>query len=372
MEPVPKVLLAAVVLISTMCSHAVARDGEAAAAPAPTVVVRLSTGEILKGVLSSAADADPLVIQHPAFGPMSVARSLIAAVEMDGGLEVGPPPPGDPAPASPEADAVPAPAPAEPAPASTPPTPPAPPPPPAPTPPAAPAPASPAPPPPPEIGFFDNWTGTVEAGFNTASGNSDRLAARFGLGLRRQTPDTITTINTSYNMGRNNDGISENRGRVDGRNEWIQQSGSGWRYFIAGSGEYERFQPWDWRASVNGGLGYDFIKDDVLTLVGRAGFGGSREYGRLSRGVRAEITPGLDLQWKIDERSKFTAGFDYYRDLDEFDVYRFVLRAAYDVLLDSKSNLSLRVGIEDRYDETAVSPRSKNDFELYTALVVRF
>ncbi|MFN7021528.1 MAG: YdiY family protein [Phycisphaerales bacterium] len=337
----------------------------AAAAPSPRLVtVTLQTGEILKGPLASAPDADPLVIEHAVFGKMTLARSMVKTIE---GIE-----PAEVAAAAAEPPKAAEAAPAEPAPPAPPPPPPAPPPPPpAPTPAAPAAPAPPAPPPA-EFGIFDKWTGSVEAGFNTASGNSDRIGARFSLGLRREVPETVTTLNSTYNFGRNNNGISEERARFDGRNDWVQQGGSSWRFFVAGSGEYDRFQRWDWRASVNGGIGYDFIKEPDFTLIGRAGIGGSREYGDLSRGTRAELTPGLDLSWKIDDRSRLTASFDYYRDLDEFSIYRFVARCAYDILLDPESKMTLRVGIEDRYDETTLAPRSKNDFELFTAIVFRF
>lgn len=344
---------------------ALGAEGEPTAETAPAaalvprlVTVTLLTGEILKGPLASAPDADPLVIEHPVFGKMTLARSMVKTVE---GIEpaVAAAPAAEP-PKEPEAVASEA--------APPPPPPPAPPPAP-PPPPPAPAPAA---PPPAEFGIFDKWTGSLEAGFNTASGNSDRIGARFSLGLRREVPETVTTLNSTYNFGRNNNGISEERARFDGRNDWVQQGGSGWRFFVAGSGEYDRFQRWDWRASVNGGVGYDFIKEPDFTLIGRAGIGGSREYGDLSRGTRAELTPGLDLSWKIDDRSRLTASFDYYRDLDEFSIYRFVARCTYDILLDPESKMTLRVGIEDRYDETTLAPRSKNDFELFTAIVFRF
>lgn len=333
----------------------------------PLFIITLNSGEILKGPLTGAADADPVILEHPVFGRMSLAKALVKSI--------APEPPTPPTPPAPAASPAPPPAPPTPAPAAEAPKPPAaaaaaaPPPPSTPATPPAPAPPPPAPT---EFGLFDKWTGNFEAGFNTASGNSDRVATRIGLGLRREVPETVTTFNGTYNFGRNNDGISEDRARLDLRNDWVQQGGSSWRLFVAGSGEYERFQPWEWRVGVNGGVGYDFIKDKTFTLVGRAGFGGSREYGDLSHGTRAEITPGLDFQWIIDERSKLTASFDYYRDLDEFSVYRFIARCAYDVLILPESNLTLRVGIEDRYDETTLAPRENNDFELFTAIVFKF
>lgn len=331
-------------------SDATAADAPAPApetAAKPVVTVALTSGEVLKAAVASPLEADPLVLEHPVFGRMTVARNLIASVTPE--PPPAPPPPPEP-PAPPPTEAAPAPAP------------------PAPPPPAAPAP----PPPPPEIGFFDNWTGSVEAGFNTTSGNSDRLSGRLGLSLRRQTPDTVTTLSTGYFYGRDNRGLSEDRARVDARNDWLQKTDSSLRYYVAGTGEYDSFQPWDWRISGQAGLGYEFVKEKTLTIVGRAGLGASRELGRTDNTIRPEFTPGIDLEWRIDDRSKLTAGFDYYRDLEKFEIYRFVARAAYDILLDPESNLTLRIGVEDRYDDTATFPRSRNDFELFTALVIRF
>lgn len=321
-------------------------------AAAATTTITLTSGDVLRGVLAGPADADPVVLQHPLFGTMSVARQMIKSID----AVPPPPPPPPPPPAPPPASPAPAPPPASPAPpAATPP-----------------APATPPPVAVPEIGLFDKWTGTVEAGFNSASGTADRLSGRAGLGLRRETPETVTTANFAYVYGRDNHGLNEDRARMDLRNDWLQQKDSGWRYFAAFVGEYDTFQQWDWRIGASLGLGYDFIKDANFTLVGRAGLGASRELGRVDNTVRPEFTPGLDLEWKLDERSKIIGGFDYYRDLEKFEIYRFVARAAYEILLDQKSNLVLRVGVEDRYDDSAGYPAEQNNVELFTTLVLRF
>jgi hypothetical protein len=212
----------------------------------------------------------------------------------------------------------------------------------------------------------------VELGFNAISGSTDRLSARVGLGLRRQTPETITTSNFAYNYGRDNRGLSEDRARLDLRNDWIQQAGSGWRYYVNFTGEYDTFQAWDWRVGGSLGIGYDLIKEKDLTLIGRAGLGASRELGRIDNTVRPEITPGLDLEWRIDDRMKLISGLDYYRDLDHFEVYRFVARSALEVSLNEKNTVFLRMGVESRYDEAAGFPRENNDVEVFTSVIFRF
>jgi putative salt-induced outer membrane protein YdiY len=317
------------------------------------MTVTLSSGDVLRGVLESAPDADPVVLAHPLFGRMSVSRAMIKSVE---------PVPIAPQPPAPEA--APAPAPPPPADPPTPPTPP--------TPPAAPPTPAAVPEAIPEIGFFDKWTGTVESGFNIASGSADRMNLRFAMSLRRETPETITTTNAAYNYGNDNHGVSENRARLDVRNDWLQQKDSGWRYFAAFSGEYDTYQEWDWRLTGSLGLGYDLVKEADFTLIARAGLGASRELGRVDNTIRPEFTPGFDLEYKLDDRSKIIGSFDAYRDLDQFDIYRFVARAAYEVLIDQKNNLVLRLGIEDRYDDSVGYPRENNDVEIFTSLVFKF
>lgn len=346
------------------------------AAPAPAVVT-LVNGDALRGVLIS--DGDPVVIEHEALGRVSVPRARVKDVAAGPSAAApGATPPSEmaskqpaPAEAAPSAPApaaasgTPAPdaqfaagAPAVAAPASPVPA----------APPAAPA----GPAVTPEQSFFDGWTGTFEAGANGAGGDENRLSGRVSITLRRAMDGMATTGAFSYHYGQSNGDESQDRAQVEARNEWSVTKDMPVGLYVAGIGEYDEFQAWDWRSSGSAGLTYKLVEDDTLTIALRSGLGASKEFGRVDAGVRAEVTPGLDFRWRINEKQSLTGAVDAWLDLDRIDTYRTATRAAWEILLDPANKLSLKFGVEYRTDIAPMLSRDREVFEYFTLLVLRF
>ena len=132
------------------------------------------------------------------------------------------------------------------------------------------------------------WSGSVELGLNGSEGNSSRVNVRAGLGAERKTEETETTFSFVYTYAKDDGEESENQGQIDLRNDWLLGKDSPWRIYALGRVEYDTFQNWDWRVSAFAGVGYEFIKTDKTTLIGRFGAGaanpGGRESGLLNFG----------------------------------------------------------------------------------------
>jgi hypothetical protein len=324
------------------------------AADRPLVTITLINGDSFHAAIVK--DSDPLVIDHPLIGQMSIARERVKSVVTD-----APAAPPGPAPVA----AV-APAPVDAQVAVTVPPPPAPP---------APAPVVvPQLPvaPPPEPGMLDLWKFTVEAGLNGTTGFNQMQSFRGLITATRPTPEMATSASAGWWYTRTNDEATANRMQLDARNEWPATAKSPWSYFISGRTEYDQFQAWDWRLAGQGGVGLQIIGDEKMTLTGRTGFGASHEFGTPHPDVHAEFTPSVELEYKINARNKLCGAAAAWVDMENTDSSRADLRAWYEAVLDPDSGMSLKIGVEDRYEHSPGVGREKHEVDYYAVIVFSF
>jgi putative salt-induced outer membrane protein YdiY len=222
-----------------------------------------------------------------------------------------------------------------------------------------------------EPSWLKGWKGGFELGLNGSEGNTTRFNFRAGANANRVTElyDTKFTLTYSYAREESND--TENRFVAEGRNDWLIKD-SAWRYFIKTTFEYDDFQDWDFRWTAHGGVGYEFVKTEKTTLLGRAGLGFSRKFGGADEDWRFEGLLGADFAHQLTERQKVTASVDVYPDLSDIGRYRAEAKAAWEVLVDPESSMTLKLGIADRYDSNPGDGFKKNDLDYFAVLVWSF
>ncbi len=120
--------------------------------------------------------------------------------------------------------------------------------------------------------------------------------------------------------------------------------------------------------TLNAGIGYRFIKGEATTLTGRFGSGASRKFRGSDNVWEPEAMFGVDFEHKISDRQKLRATVEYYPEWDDFGLYRIRSDAGWEVLLDEKTNMSLKLGVIDRYD-TRDSGQRPNALD-YTLLLL--
>lgn len=326
--------------VSVLAQPEPAISSQAIGAP---VSITLSSGETIRGTFGGVEDGK-VMLDHPVLGRIGVPEGAITAwapTPVDAqGVPVAAPAGAPPA----EPEAAPAPEPAKPA---------------APPPPLAPT------------SFLEGWTGSVELGLNGSEGNKSRINLRGGVSGARKTEETETTLSFVYSYSREEGVNTKNKAQVDARNDWILGKDSPWRVYALGRLEYDEFQDWDVRLSGFSGVGYQLIKSDRTSLIGRVGLGGSREIGGQDNRIHPELDLGFDLEHKLTERQKFTLSIDYYPDLLRITDYRVVGKAAYEILLDPESQLTLKLGVEDRYDSTPEGAK-RSDLDYFAILMFKF
>jgi putative salt-induced outer membrane protein YdiY len=225
--------------------------------------------------------------------------------------------------------------------------------------------------PPPET-FFDGWTNTAALGLNGSEGNTENLNIRAALKGERKLELIATAYELTYTRASESSDVTQNRFEARGRNDWLFKENPRWRYFVTASYEYDDFQDWQHRVSVGNGLGYAFIQDDKTLLLGRAGVGAFLEIGGDDNRIHPEGILGVDLEHKITDKQKITATAEYLPDLLDFGPYRARAAVAYEVLLDEASNMSLKLGAEDRYDSSPGEGKHRSDFTYFAMLAWTF
>lgn len=216
--------------------------------------------------------------------------------------------------------------------------------------------------------FWDGWKGSVAFGLNGNAGNTDNLSFRGTIAAKRTTDYWETTLGFLYAYSNRESIATENRTRLDVRNDWFFSESRRWRYFLSGFVEYNEFQDWDLRFGAYNGFGYDFIKSERTTLTGRAGLGAKWDMGGENEDIRFEGLLGLDWTHQLNDRNKFYASLTYYPVISDVPEFRIETKAGWEIKLDETNGMFLNLGIEDRYDSNPGGTSQSNDFAYFALL----
>lgn len=216
----------------------------------------------------------------------------------------------------------------------------------------------------------DPWEGSFELGLDGSDGNSQRFNFRFGIDAKRTTDESMLTLDLDYRRNTNNSLETANRTFFDWRHEWLFEE-SPWTWFVHGTVDYDEFQAFDVRVSLDTGVGYQFMKSERTSFLGRAGSGWSREVGGPDDQYVPEAVFGADFHRQLSKRQKLTANVDYMPDVGDPMDFRLNTKANWEVLLDEEMNLSLKVTMMDRYDSTPHEAKA-NDVDYGITLLWTF
>jgi putative salt-induced outer membrane protein YdiY len=214
------------------------------------------------------------------------------------------------------------------------------------------------------------WDGSFELGLNGAEGNTENMNFRFGFKTKRETLTSKLTFNVDYRKASQNTLDTADRLYSDWRAERLFP-GSRWTYFANGSVEYDEFQAFDSRVTSGLGVGYALIKQETTKLVARCGAGVAREFGVPDAEYVPEAVFGSDLEWRVGKRYKLTFMAEYTPDITAFGEYRLKSQAAWEMLFDQETNLSLKFSVLERYNSL---PRGKrpNDVDYAATILWKF
>ncbi|MCO6458198.1 MAG: DUF481 domain-containing protein [Pirellulaceae bacterium] len=212
------------------------------------------------------------------------------------------------------------------------------------------------------------WEGSLEAGLNGSEGNTNSLSIKSGMSLKRTTDYNSLGFNLNYAKTTANSVETQHYALFNGEYERKFAADSPWSFFTKTILQYDEFTAWDLRVTVNGGLGYRFLKTDTMLLKGRFGAGASREFGGAVEEWTPEAVFGADYEHQLTKKQKLVLNVDYLPAWENFEDYRLLTVLAWEVVLDEEANLHFKLAINDQYDSTPQGAEP-NDFN-YSMLLL--
>lgn len=205
------------------------------------------------------------------------------------------------------------------------------------------------------------WDIGFEFGLNGTEGIKQALSLNSGGHIKRKTRHWKFDSSLTYNKN-SSDGVeTQNNGLLDLRVD-RRMNESPWSLYFLHQTLYDEFQAYDLRISLNTGVGYEIVDTEAFDLVGRFGAGTSREFGGPDNQWAPEALFGVEYDYAFTEAQRFSATVDYYPEWDDFNEFRMVMDAGWEIDLDHPQQLSLKFSVVDRYDSTpnGVEPNELN------------
>jgi len=211
------------------------------------------------------------------------------------------------------------------------------------------------------------WDVSFELGFNGSSGNSEAHSFHSATHTKRKGQINTLSLDVRYRRASQEGRDTANRLFTEWRSEW-KIHGKRKTAYIHGTIEFDEFRAFDSRVTVDSGFGFQLLDSKTTTLTTRGGAGVSREFGGPDDSYVPEAVLGGDFEHKLTSRQKLQLSAEYFSDWTDYRAYRLNTKANWQVVVDEKANLSLKLGIIDRYDSTpnGVNP---NDLDYFAVLL---
>ncbi|MFT5303747.1 MAG: putative salt-induced outer membrane protein YdiY [Mariniblastus sp.] len=215
------------------------------------------------------------------------------------------------------------------------------------------------------------WTGSVAAGLNGKSGNSQSLDINATINLARDTDFSNTTLLATYFYSANDIATVTDRFFGQARQERKLQNPR-WNLFVQGAYEWDRFKAFDYRIALHSGIGFEVYKNDDGFLKLRFGGGASKEVGGVNDEWIPELQFGSDWERQLTETVKLFATVDYFPNIENFSDFRLNTRAGMEFVVDTTRNINFQMFAFNRHDSTPPAGNVENDIDYGMALVVGF
>lgn len=223
-----------------------------------------------------------------------------------------------------------------------------------------------------ELGLFANdtpteWTKHVGAGLSGSGGNSDTLDATAAARAKLERPDKRWEFSSDYFYGKARGETNKNKLNAYLIRDWLWLES---RWFISAQGRYEfdQFEDWDHRASLFAGPGYQFIKTQETSFLGRLGLGVTRTIGGENDEWTLELELGLDGSWQINEYSQFLAKATVFPSMTDQGEFRALTSLDWITKISQDGTLNLNLGLKNEYESDPSGDAARNDIDYYARI----
>lgn len=213
------------------------------------------------------------------------------------------------------------------------------------------------------------WETSGALGFTLTQGNADTvLATASVLGLKKWEMNELSAgLNASYGEVE----TVQNNGTARGTAQYNRLIGEKGNYlYIKADLFHDTIADVDYRLSLSPGYGYYFINNDRTKLSAEIGPG--YIYEKLGSGTDSYATLRIAerFEYKISDRARFWQSVEWLPQVDDFE--NFLLVAEIGVESDLTEKMSLRVSLQDNFDNQPAPGRESNDLRLVTGIGYKF
>ena len=210
------------------------------------------------------------------------------------------------------------------------------------------------------------WSRAFEFGVAGAQGPSESFDMRLGLEAQRTTPHVSHSFELRHADKRAREQTDVRTVLVEGRVEWPTPE-DGWTYYVHGSSELEKVEKTDYRVAADTGVGYELTDEDDKKLVWRVGGSWSGELNEEDSELTPELSTGIEWNRKVSDRHRITARVEYFPSVQDVEEFRLNSKAAWEMLIDPDSGLSLKFNVSDRQIQNKTAEREIGRLD-YSAL----
>lgn len=219
-------------------------------------------------------------------------------------------------------------------------------------------------------GFLAGWEKSLELGFSGKDGNTDSLDLYGKLSGDYADDEKRWRARVAYFYSTVESDSTKNEGFAHLRRDWLFENNPLFLW-AEGRADYNEFSSYHFRSGAFAGLGYAFYDTEKFRLLGRAGAGGSYEFGDVDDFI-PEALVGVDVLWKVTDNQTVEFTSTLFPDLDEVGEYRNFTEASYAVSLTEGRGLSLKFGLQNEYDSFTEDDSKHNQLTYFGALVFNF
>ena len=213
--------------------------------------------------------------------------------------------------------------------------------------------------------WLQDWSKNLDIGINGTDGNSQSHYIHTALSAKTESEHHRWDLQAEYDSSEKDGEKSRDEFFANANRDWLIAE-SPYYYFASGRIDKDKFQDWDYRINLAGGIGKDFMLEEEWTLRGKAGIGFNREFGGDDDSISPEGFLELASAWQLSKNHKIELKTTFYPQLDELREFRNISSLAWINKLND--SMRLKIGLINEHDTDVPDDIRKNDFKYATAL----
>jgi putative salt-induced outer membrane protein YdiY len=225
--------------------------------------------------------------------------------------------------------------------------------------------------------FLEGWYRSIGAGIAGSEGNSKTFD--FNVDLLGDAENEVRRwkLRSAYYLSSADDEGTKNQAYLDLTRDFLF---TGWPLFLFANGryDYDKFEEWDHRVALYGGVGYGVLDYDTFDLRARLGAGASQTFGAENGAggeaddFRYESLAGIDAEWVPREGQKFSTSHTIYPDWSDVGEFRTLSTADWIIAVSDWIPLALKLGAVFEHESKPVGGAKKDDLKYLASLLYTF